>query len=230
MDQNRILFLAIGFTMMEGSLLAIVFRMIPDYWRRNRILGVVYVAVCLVVLNYGLLSAYLAGWFLAEEHAAAVQVIAAATQAILAVVLVGLTYGTVQSNAEMARANEKMAEIAVQQQQAAIRPVLVFCIHPPENQQAPDVHHFVIEVFNAGAGPALDARVIYSGPFKFAEPTDYVQPLAIARDEGPAFSFKLEKESPMLDPNDSLRWPRTEEDAALEEEVNALEAAKVWKN
>ena len=95
--------------------------------------------------------------------------------------------------------------------------------HPPEGQTAPGANEFVIEAFNVGAGPALDARVSYTGPFNFTEPKDFVQPLAIATGDNPGFTFKLDEDSPFRDHSNSLKWPRTSEDAELIRESKALQ-------
>jgi hypothetical protein len=177
------------------------------------------------------------GWFAKPANATAVQALAAVAQVILAVVLIVLTVRTVRANAkiaaetaDMARSTEHMATAALEQQRAATRPVLAFRIHPPDGHKTPDARELVIEALNVGAGPALDTRVVYSGPFNYAEPTDYVQPLAIAASEAPMFTFKLDHDSPMLDKLDLLKWPRTAEIVALQEEGAKLEGARVWKD
>ena len=202
----------------------------PSLWMTKR--RAFYFDLILAGIVYGwLLTRFVAsGWLGKPENATTVEALAAAAQAIFAVALIVLTVLTVRANAKIAeetsvvaRETETMAAAAVQQQQAATRPVLAFRIHPPDGETAPHEMEFVIEVFNVGAGSALDARVSYTGPFNFGEPTGYVQPCTIAAGEAATFSFKLDEESPMLDRSDPLKWPRTEEDAELIRESKALE-------
>ncbi len=203
----------------------LIFRVVPKSWGENRVAAYVIVSVFLVAVNWALISLSVSGWLAKPENASTVQAVSTAAQAMFAVVLIGVAVFTLRANADMARETKRMAEVAVQQQRAATRPVLAFRIHPPEGGSAPDASEFVTEAFNVGAGPALDARVFYTGPFNFAEPTDYVQPCTIAAGEAATFTFKLDKDSPWQDQSDPLKWPRTEEDAELEQESHALRNA-----
>jgi hypothetical protein len=229
MQIQFVVIIALLLSAVELTIALVIFRVVPDYWKENPRSAIAYAFIWLVIFNAGLIALLASGWLTDPSNSSALQVIAPAAQALFAAILIGLTVRTVQANAEvaqetrlMARETERMAEVAVEQQRAVTRPVLACRIHPSEGQTATGANEFVIESFNVGAGPALDARVSYTGLFNFAEPKYYVQPCTIAAGEAATFTFKIDKDSPMRDSSDPLKWPRTPEDAELIRESNAL--------
>jgi hypothetical protein len=136
------------------------------------------------------------------------------------------TKAMADETAKMAKETERMAQAAVEQQRAALRPVLVLRIqHEVDSDKIPDVKNFGIEVFNVGAGPALDTRVYVESPINYRVSQTPVQPLAIAAlaAESVLFTFTFDTYAPFSDPDDPLRWPRNAEDADL---IRAAEEAK----
>jgi hypothetical protein len=185
--------------------------------------------VVAIIYGWLILQFLHSGWLGRSENSTGVQAVAAAAQAIFAVALIVLTIRTVQANAKLVDETERMAEVAVQQQQAAIRPVLAFRIYPFEGRKKPDAKEFMIEVFNVGAGAALDTRIFVVGPLRYVESSEFVQPLAIAPLESATFSYALDDDVPFVDPTDPLCWP-PDDVAELEREDEELESRKVWRN
>lgn len=184
-------------------------------------------------------------WLAVTGNATKVQAVAAVAQAAFTVAVIVLTIRTVQANstmasetkamavetARMAKETERMAQAAVEQQLAAIRPVLVFRIHPVENHAgSPNVKDFIIEVINVGAGPALDTTILVVGPFKYIVSSPPVQPLAIAALESDPlwFAFNFEPHTPFVNPDEPLRWPRNAADAEFIRAVEEAREGRRW--
>jgi hypothetical protein len=201
-----------------------------------------YACLTLAGIAFGVLILHFlsTGWLADAGNATTVQAVAAAAQAAFTVAVIVLTIRTVQANstmanetkamaletAKMAKETERMAKAAVDQQQASIRPVLLFRLHPIEKGWGtPTVMYFRIEVFNAGSGPALDTRVFVDGPIKYDVSSSPVQPLAISASdpETTFFSFSFEADTPFADSEHAMRWPRDADDLEAIREKAAAE-------
>jgi hypothetical protein len=210
-------------TIIELFFAWLIFRMVPKSWRKDRFRAYVIVFGVLVAVNWALFSLSASGWLAKPENASTVQAVSTAAQAVFAVVLIGVAVFTLRANADMARQTERMAEVAAQQQRAAIKPVLVFRVwSTSDDGRRPQVDAFRIEAINVGAGPALETFVRVNGPpLRYNVKSVPLQPAVITPDQPIPFEFFLNKDAPFVDENDLLRWTPDEE---LERQIAAHES------
>jgi uncharacterized membrane protein (DUF485 family) len=223
MPIERVVLLALLLSADELIAVHIIFRFIPERWSKNRFAAAAFLFLFLVPFNAGLVILLTSGWLATPANATTVQVVAAAGQLVFAIILVGLTFRTVQANADMARETGRMATVAVEQQRAAIKPVLVFRLwSDSDDGRRPVVDAFRIEVMNVGAGPALETVVRVNGPpLRYGVKSFPLQPIVVTLADPIAFEFVLNKDVPFVDENDSLRWTPDEE---LERQIAAHES------
>jgi hypothetical protein len=175
-----------------------------------------YACLTLAGIAFGVLILHFlsTGWLADAGNATTVQAVAAAAQAAFTVAVIVLTVQTVRANrdianktADMSASTERMAVAALDQQRAATRPVLVFRLQPCERQAFPDVHQFVIEALNVGAGPALEMFLSVDGPpLRYDYLMSRPQPVAIAQSELTRFEFVLDVDRPFSDDSEPMRW------------------------
>src|SRR5688572_26657218 len=122
MQQLEPSMLALLATALELFFAWLTFRVVPKSWWEDRFGAYVIVFGFLTAVNWALFSLSASGWLAKPENASTVQAVSTAAQPVFAVVLIGVAVFTLRANADMARETEKMAVVAVQQQQAAIRP------------------------------------------------------------------------------------------------------------
>jgi hypothetical protein len=215
--------LALLATALELFFAWLIFRVVPKSWREDRFGAYVIVFGFLVAVNWALFSLSASGWLAKPENASTVQAVSTAAQAVFAVVLIGVAVFTLRANADMARETERMAEVAVQQQRAAIKPVLVFRVWSTSDVgRRPAVDAFRIEVINVGAGPALETVVHVNGPpLRYQVKSFPLQPAVITPAEPVPFEFLLDEDAPFVDESESLRWTPDEE---LERQIAAHES------
>jgi hypothetical protein len=196
-------------------------------WQSRRWQVIAYLGVA-IPYGWFLVRFLSSGWLGEMAYATEVEALAAVAQVALAAVLIVFTYRTVQANHVMAQETKKMAQTAAQQQRAATRPVLVFRLHAKEGEDRPTANAFAIEVFNVGAGAALNTRIRLESPLSYDTEFNAVQPLVVAPlqhnpEEKIGVWFTIRRDAPFVDANNSMRWPANEEDVAL---IQALETAE----
>ena len=175
-----------------------------DFWticKRFRPLALLPVVfVVFVAFNAGVWE-----WLGEGNNATAIEGFAAIVQGVFTLTLIVLTAFTVQANFRMARETElmaretkRMAEVQVEQQRGAIRPVLVLRLRMRTGLSGglltPTVNKFDIEVANVGVGPALDTHVKHKRRLNYTLDSDEALPITIAQQEGIIVRFDLDEE------------------------------------
>ncbi len=152
-----------------------------------------------------------------------------AVQALTTMVLVAITIYSVWVTRSMARATVGMARAGEQQRLDGVRPVVAFRLDAvdPGDQWgarivgAPSTDRFVLDVINAGVGPALDLDVdVEDSPLMYYKKKIPSFPVAISVGESLQIDYAINDRLPFRDEADPLRWPRNDEDTAVEQRVN----------
>ncbi len=149
-----------------------------------------------------------------------------AEQALTTTVLVAITIysvlmtrSIVDETRAMARATVGMAKAGEQQRLDAARPVIAFrldAVDPGGQGEArilgaPSTDRFVLDLINAGVGPALDLDVdVEDSPLRYYKKKSPSFPVAISAGESLQIDYALHDRSPFRDEADPLRWPRND--------------------
>ncbi len=152
-----------------------------------------------------------------------------AVQALTTMVLVAITIYSVLVTRSMARATVGMAKAGEQQRLDAVRPVVAFRLDAVDMKGqgqfrisgAPSTDRFLLELVNAGTGPALDLDVgVTDSPLRYYKKQSPAFPLTLGVGEALQVEYGLHDRAPFRDDADPLRWPRNDEDEAVEHRVN----------
>ncbi len=152
-----------------------------------------------------------------------------AVQALTTTVLVVITVYNVWMTRVMARATVNMAEAGERLRLDSARPVTAFRLDVVESkgswvfriEGAPSTDRFILELVNAGVGPALDLDVeIRDSLLRYFRKRSPAFPLALGVGEAIQVEYALHNRAPFRDETDPLRWPRNDDDVALEQRRN----------